>query len=191
MDPHSPHKLFATKYCFLILGDDTSFFFFISFFFGFLLVFIKIILLFFIYFYYFFSKKIIFIFSCSGMFRHVPECSVFRVQFIDAYIKQTFRNRYYTIYVCATTWIFYKTRHWGWFFSLNFDNKKRSKIKHKQDRFFSMKWYKNQVIGMSGHTGQTEKRELAVEAGSLFSTGWPLLAFFYTLCILMVNAPPM
>ena len=23
--------------------------------------------------------KIIFIFSCSGMFRHVPECSVFRV----------------------------------------------------------------------------------------------------------------
>ena len=44
---------------------------------------------------------------------------------------------------------------------------------------------------MSGHTGQTEKRELAVEAGSLFSTGWPLLAFFYTLCILMVNAPPM
>ena len=32
-----------------------------------------------------------------------------------------------------------------------------------------MKWYKNQVIGMSGHTGQTEKRELAVEAGFLFS----------------------
>ena len=83
--------------------------------------------------------------------------------------KQTFGNRHYTIYVCATTWIFYKTRHWGWFFSLNFDNKKRSKIKHKQDRFFSMKWYKNQVIGMSGHTGQTEKRELAVEAGFLFS----------------------
>ena len=47
--------------------------------------------------------------------------------------------------------------------------KKRSKIKHKQDRFFSMKWYKDQVIGMSGHTGQTEKRELAVEAGFLFS----------------------
>ena len=83
--------------------------------------------------------------------------------------KQTFGNRHYTIYVCATTWIFYKTRHWGWFFSLNFDNKKRSKIKHKQDRFFSMKWYKNQVIGMSGHTGQTEKRKLAVEASFLFS----------------------
>ena len=37
--------------------------------------------------------------------------------------------------------------------------KKRPKIKHKQDRFFSMKCYKNQVIGMSGHTGQNEKRE--------------------------------
>ena len=36
MDPHSPNKLFATKYCFLILGDDTSFFFFISLFFVFL-----------------------------------------------------------------------------------------------------------------------------------------------------------
>ena len=32
-----------------------------------------------------------------------------------------------------------------------------------------MKWYKNQVIGMSGHTGQSEKRELALEAGFLFS----------------------
>ena len=153
-----------------------------------LLVFIKIILLLFIYFYYFFFPWKLFLFfhvpECSGMFRHVPECSVFRVQFIDDYTKQTFGNRYYTIYVCATTWIFYKTRHWGWFFSLNFDNKKRSKIKHKQDRFFSMKWYKNQVIGMSGHTGQTEKRELAVEAGSLFSTGWPFtcvfLYFMYT-----------
>ena len=37
---------------------------------------------------------------------------------------------------------------------------------------------------MSRHTGQTEKRELAVEAGSLFSTGWPFtcvfLYFMYT-----------
>ena len=32
MDPHSPKKFIATKYCFLILGDNTSFFFFISFF---------------------------------------------------------------------------------------------------------------------------------------------------------------
>ena len=32
MDLHSPKKFIATKYCFLILGDDTSFFFFLSFF---------------------------------------------------------------------------------------------------------------------------------------------------------------
>ena len=32
MDPHSPNKLFATKYCFLILGDDSSFFFLIIYF---------------------------------------------------------------------------------------------------------------------------------------------------------------
>ena len=31
MDPHSPNKLFATKYCFLILGDDSSFLFLIIF----------------------------------------------------------------------------------------------------------------------------------------------------------------
>ena len=85
MDPHSPKKLFATKYWFLILWDDTSFFFFISRFFLFvfvfvflcyftlLLMFIKIILL------TFFFMKIISIVSCSVMFRHVrPECSVFR-----------------------------------------------------------------------------------------------------------------
>ena len=30
-DPHLPKKLIATKYCFLILGDDTSFFFFLIF----------------------------------------------------------------------------------------------------------------------------------------------------------------
>ena len=29
MDRHTPNKLFATKYCFLILGDDSSFFFLI------------------------------------------------------------------------------------------------------------------------------------------------------------------
>ena len=74
----SPHKLFAAKYCFLIPEDDTSFFFFISFSFGFLLFyviinfyknyFIIIIIL-------FIFMKIVFIFSCSGMFRNVPECS--------------------------------------------------------------------------------------------------------------------
>ena len=30
MDPHSPKKFIATKYCFFILGDDTGFFFFLS-----------------------------------------------------------------------------------------------------------------------------------------------------------------
>ena len=83
MDPHSPNKLFATKYCFLILVDetsldDTSFFFFISFFFFFVIInfyknhFIIIIFLFF--------------FSCSWIFRNVPACSgMFRVPgFIDA-----------------------------------------------------------------------------------------------------------
>ena len=30
--PHSPNKLIATKYCFLIVGDDTSFVFFITYF---------------------------------------------------------------------------------------------------------------------------------------------------------------
>ena len=43
MDPHSPNKLFATKYCFLVLGDDTSFFFFLSLFFVFFLLFYVII----------------------------------------------------------------------------------------------------------------------------------------------------
>ena len=39
MDPHSPNNQFmlATKYCFLILGNDTSFFFFFSVFFIFML----------------------------------------------------------------------------------------------------------------------------------------------------------
>ena len=80
MDPHSPNKLFATKYCFLILVDDTSFFFFISLFLFFLvyftlsLIFTKIILLFF-----FFSRQFFFIFLCSGMFLEFPECScIFR-----------------------------------------------------------------------------------------------------------------
>ena len=74
INPYSPNKLIATKYCFLILGDDTSFFFLFSFFFfcyfTLLLIFTKIIL-----FLMFFSMKIIFIFSCSAMFRDVPECS--------------------------------------------------------------------------------------------------------------------
>ena len=80
MDPHSPNKLIATKYCLLILGDDTRFFFLIIylFFFSFLfllfyvilllLIFTKIILLL-LFYYYFFSWELFFIFSCSGIFR--------------------------------------------------------------------------------------------------------------------------
>ena len=91
MNPHSPNKFefVAKKYCFLILREDTSFFFLIiSLFFVFffcyftlLLIFTKIILslFFFIFFfhenYFNFFMKIILIFSCSGMFRDVPECS--------------------------------------------------------------------------------------------------------------------
>ena len=88
MDPHSPKKLFATKYWFLILWDDTSFFFFISRFFWFvfvflcyftlLLMFIKITLLIFFfhenYFNFFMFRDVP---GCSGMFvRNVP-CSGF------------------------------------------------------------------------------------------------------------------
>ena len=91
MDPHSPNKLFATKYCFLILGDDTNFYFLIIslvfrgfFVFCFLfLLFYVILLLFYknysiiiILFNYFFFHENYFYFF---MFRDVPGCSVFRV----------------------------------------------------------------------------------------------------------------
>ena len=90
MDPHSPNKSIATKYCFLILGDDTSLFFLIIslFFFSFLfllfyvilllLVFTKIILLL-LFYSIFFSWKLFLFFHVpgySGMFRYVP-CSGF------------------------------------------------------------------------------------------------------------------
>ena len=92
MDPYSPNKLIATKYCFLILGDDTSFFFLIIslFFFSFLfllfyvilllLIFTKIILL--LLFFFFFHENYFYFF----MFRDIPGCSgMFRVPgFIDA-----------------------------------------------------------------------------------------------------------
>ena len=46
MEPRSHNKLFATKYCFLILGDDSSFFFLIiSLFFVYFLLFYVILLL--------------------------------------------------------------------------------------------------------------------------------------------------
>ena len=85
MDPHSPNKLFATKYCFLILGDEFLFLnhffifgvFFLSLFLLFyvillLLIFTKTMLLLSFYLINFFFMKIIFYFC---MFRNVPECS--------------------------------------------------------------------------------------------------------------------
>ena len=104
MDPHSPNKLIAKKYCFLILLDEqipvsfswSDFLISFSFFLLFhvillLLIFTKIMLLSLLLFYFiFFFMKIIFIFSCSGMFRDVPECSgMFRVLgLIDAHSLQ-------------------------------------------------------------------------------------------------------
>ena len=87
MDPHSPKKFIATKYCFLILREDTSFFFLIiSLFFVFLLLFYVInsfyknyfiIVIFFFfhenYFYFFMFRDVP---ACSEMFRNVP-CSWF------------------------------------------------------------------------------------------------------------------
>ena len=84
MDPHSPNKLFATKYCFLmrscleIIRVSFSLFLYFSFLFLLFYViinfyknyFVIIMLL-----YFFFFMTIIFIFSCSAMFRDVPECS--------------------------------------------------------------------------------------------------------------------
>ena len=63
-------------------GDDTSIFFFLSSFIFRFYVMLFILLLIFIslLFYLFtFFMKITFIFSCSGIFRDVPECSVFLV----------------------------------------------------------------------------------------------------------------
>ena len=84
MDPHSPNKLFATKYCFLILGDE---FLFLNHFFIFRLFFFFCYFMSFCYYlflqklcyYYhvlinFFSWKLLLFFhvpACSGMF-HVP-----------------------------------------------------------------------------------------------------------------------
>ena len=75
MNPHSPNKLIATEYCFLILGGDYQLLFFISFV---ILCYFVIINFYKNYFIIIFFMKIIFISSCSGMFRHVPECSLFR-----------------------------------------------------------------------------------------------------------------
>ena len=90
MDPHSPNKLIAKKYCFLILLDEqipvsfswsdflifllsviSCYFVIINFYQNYVII-INIIII-------FFSLKLFFIFSRSGMFRNVPECSVFLV----------------------------------------------------------------------------------------------------------------
>ena len=89
MDPHSPNKLFATKYCFLILGDEFLFlnhFFIFLFFFSLslsllfvllfyvillLLIFTKTMLLLSFYLINFFYEN--YFYFC--MFRDVPGCS--------------------------------------------------------------------------------------------------------------------
>ena len=86
MDPHSPNKLFVTKYCFLIRFSFSisffpfSFLFFSFFFFFFFLLFYVVINFYknHYYFSFFFHENFI-IFSCSGIFGSVPACSVFGV----------------------------------------------------------------------------------------------------------------
>ena len=92
MDPHSPNKLFATKYCFLILEDE---FLFLSHFFIFIFIFLlfyvilllsiftkTMLLLSFFLINFFFHENYFYLFmfrdvpACSGMFRNVP-CSWF------------------------------------------------------------------------------------------------------------------
>ena len=92
MDPHSPNKLFATKYWFLILEDE---FLFLSHFFIFIFIFLlfyvilllsiftkTMLLLSFFLINFFFHENYFYLFmfrdvpACSGMFRNVP-CSWF------------------------------------------------------------------------------------------------------------------
>ena len=94
MDPHSPNKISATKYCFLILGNDSRFFSLIDHFLFF--VFFLVILCYFViinfnktyviiiilFNSFFFHESYFYIFmfrdvpACFGMFRNVP-CSGF------------------------------------------------------------------------------------------------------------------
>ena len=87
MNPHSPNKFnllrqnIVFSYSERIPVSFSWLFHYFSFFFGyftFLLILTKIILLL-LFYYIFFFMKIIFIFSCSGMFRDVPRCSMFLV----------------------------------------------------------------------------------------------------------------
>ena len=103
MDPHSPKKLFATKYWFLILFSFISRFFLFVFVFAFLcyftllLMFTKIILLI------FFFMKIISIFSCSGMFRNVP-CSGFYRRPTQRYFQLVVASLLPSEYIEDITW---------------------------------------------------------------------------------------
>ena len=81
MDPHSPNKLFATKYCFLILGDEflflNHFFIFRLFIYLFFVIlcyfviinFYKNYVIIIIFLIIFFFHENYFYFSCSGMLR--------------------------------------------------------------------------------------------------------------------------
>ena len=83
MDPQSPNKLIATKYCFLMLGDDTSFFSCIVFVFVVVVILCHYLFLQKLFYYYYFNQLINFFlesYSYFFMFRDVPECSgMFRV----------------------------------------------------------------------------------------------------------------
>ena len=105
MDPHSPNKLIVRKYCFLILGDDTSFFFFVlSFSFVCSFVYFVIINQFskIIYYYYFiyFFLKITLIFSRSGMFQNVP-CSGFYRRTLESLRRLRAAVRKYRLGECS------------------------------------------------------------------------------------------
>ena len=85
-----------TKYCFLILGEDTRFIFFLYFSFSFyvfmsILVIYKVYLLSYLFLAIIFLKfyKFFHVPGCSGMFRNVPACSgMFHVPgFIDGRLK--------------------------------------------------------------------------------------------------------
>ena len=112
MDPHSPNKLFATKYCFLILGDEFLFlnhFFIFRFFFilcYFVIInFYKNYVIIIILFNYYFFMKITFIFSCSGMFRNVSECSMFLVLSTSFFRAVCFLNCISEIKTTSFCWL--------------------------------------------------------------------------------------
>ena len=75
MNHHSPNKFIATKYCFLILVDDTSVFFFLYLFFVFMLFCCYQKIYVYIFYSIVFHENVFYFF----MFRGVPECSVFLV----------------------------------------------------------------------------------------------------------------